>query len=47
MIQPTFLNIVVIGLSMVIFMFLWRMAASQLVSRNPESGLGKAMSVIL
>lgn len=47
MIQPTFLNIVVIGLSMVIFMFLWRMAAAGLVSRNPESGLGKAMSVIL
>lgn len=47
MIQPTALNIIVIGLSMVIFMFLWRMAAAALVSRNPESGLGKAMSVIL
>lgn len=47
MIQPTFLNIMVIGLSMVIFSFLWRMAASTLVSRNPDSGLGKAMAVVL
>jgi hypothetical protein len=45
MIQPTFLNILVIGLSMVIFVFLWRMAAAALVTRNPDSGLGKAMSV--
>ena len=47
MIQPTALNIIVIGLSMVIFAFLWRMAAMALVNRNPDSGLGKAMSVIL
>lgn len=47
MIQPTALNILVIGMSMVIFSFLWRMAASALISRNPDSGLGKAMSVIL
>lgn len=47
MIQPTFLNILVIGLSTVIFVFLWRMAAAALISRNPESGLGKAMAVIL
>lgn len=47
MIQPTALNILVIGMSMVIFSFLWRMAASALIARNPDSGLGKAMSVIL
>jgi hypothetical protein len=45
MIQPTFLNILIIGLSMVIFTFLWRMAAAALANRNPESGLAKAMSV--
>lgn len=47
MVQPTALNILVIGLSMVIFVFLWRMAAAALVNRNPDSGLGKAMAVIL
>lgn len=47
MVQPTALNIVVIGLSMVIFAFLWRMGASALINRNPESGLGKAMLTIL
>lgn len=47
MVQPTALNILVIGFSMVIFVFLWRMAASALVDRNPDSGLGKAMSTIL
>lgn len=47
MIQPTFLNILVIGLAMVIFTFLWRMAATSLLKRNPESGMGKAMLVIL
>lgn len=46
MVQPTALNIIIIGLSMVIFVFLWRMAAAALVSRNPDSGLGKAMSVV-
>jgi hypothetical protein len=47
MVQPTALNILVIGFSMVIFTFLWRMAAAALVSRNPDSGLGQAMSVVL
>lgn len=47
MVQPTALNILVIGLSMVVFTFLWRMAAASLVARNPDSGLGKAMAVIL
>lgn len=47
MIQPTALNILIIGFSSVIFVFLWRMAAAALVNRNPESGLGKAMATIL
>ncbi len=47
MVQPTALNILVIGFSVVIFSFLWRMAAAALVNRNPESGLGKAMATIL
>lgn len=47
MVQPTALNILIIGLSMVIFTFLWRMAAAALTNRNPDSGLGKAMAVIL
>lgn len=47
MIQPTALNILIIGFSMVIFTFLWRMAAAALVSRNSESGFGKAMATIL
>lgn len=46
-IQPTFLNIIIIGLSMVVFSFLWQMAAVALLARNPDSGLGKAMSVVL
>lgn len=47
MVQPTALNILVVGFMMVIFVFFWRMAAAALVSRNPDSGLGKAMAVIL
>jgi hypothetical protein len=47
MVQPTFLNILIIGFSAVIFTFLWRMAAAALVNRNPDSGLGKAMAVVL
>jgi hypothetical protein len=47
MVQPTFLNIIIIGLSLVVFAFLWRMGASALINRNPESGLGKAMLTIL
>lgn len=47
MVQPTALNILIIGLAVVIFSFLWRMSASALASRNPDSGLAKAMAVIL
>lgn len=47
MVQPTALNILIIGFSMIIFSFLWRMSASFLVDRNPDSGLGQAMANIL
>lgn len=47
MVQPTALNLLIIGFSMVIFTFFWRMAAAALTTRNPDSGMGKAMSVIL
>lgn len=47
MVQPTALNVLIIGLSMVLFVFFWRMAAIALTNRNPDSGLGKAMSVVL
>lgn len=46
MIQPSALNVLIIGLSVVIFSFLWRMASSHLVARNPESALGKGMASI-
>lgn len=47
MIQPTALNILIIGFAMIIFSFLFRMSAAYLVKRNPDSGLGKAMAVVL
>lgn len=46
MIQPTALNFVIVALFFVIFQFLWNMAAAALVSRNPESPVGKAMGVL-
>lgn len=47
MVQPTALNILIIGLSVVVFNFLWRMGAAALVNRNPDSGLGKAASTLI
>lgn len=47
MVQPTALNILIIGLSAVVFVWLWRMGAAALLVRNPESGLAKAMLVAL
>jgi hypothetical protein len=47
MVQPTALNVLVIGLAVVIFSFLWRMSAGALAKRNPDSGLAKAMAVII
>lgn len=45
MIMPSALNVIIIGLSVVIFAFLWRMAAAQL-SKN-GSPVGDAMAVAL
>lgn len=47
MVQPTALNLIVVGLMVVIFSFFWRMATAGLLARNPESGLGKGMSAII
>lgn len=46
-IQPTALNVLIIGLSTVIFTFMVRMLANTLADRNPESGLAKALSIVL
>jgi hypothetical protein len=43
MIQPSALNVLIIGFSMVIFTFFWRMLAAKL-SAGP---VGQAMAVIL
>ena len=45
MIQPTALNVIIIGLSMVIFSFLWRMTAAWVENRNPQ--LSGAMGTVL
>lgn len=45
MIRPSALNVVIIGFSMVIFTFLWRMLAAKLAEKgNP---IGDAMAVAL
>lgn len=46
MIQPSALNVVIVGAMMIIVIFMMRMAAAALVSRNPESGAGKALGAI-
>lgn len=46
MVQPTALNFIVIGLMVLIFNFVWRMAAGALVARNSESKLGAAMGAL-
>lgn len=43
MIQPSALNVLIIGVSVIIFSFLWRMLAA----RMSDSPLGGAMAVIL
>lgn len=43
MITPSALNVLIIGFSVVIFSFLWRMAAARM-SENP---IGQAMAVAL
>lgn len=46
MIVPSTMNVVIIGLSMVIFTFLWRMIAAFLVRKGYENTAG-AMAVAL
>jgi len=46
MIVPSTMNVIIIGLSMVIFTFLWRMAAAVLVRKGHENAAG-AMAVAL
>lgn len=43
MIQPSTLNVLIIGFSVVIFSFLWRMVAAKM----SESPIGQAMAAIL
>lgn len=43
MIHPSALNVLIIGFSMVIFTFLWRMAAAKMA----DGPVGQAMAVIL
>jgi hypothetical protein len=43
MIAPSALNVIIIGLSMVIFSFLWRMLAAKL----SDTSVGQAMAVAL
>lgn len=45
MVQPSALNVLIIGLSMVVFAFFWRMIAAKLSERG--SAIGDAMAVIL
>jgi len=45
MIMPSALNVLIIGASVVIFSFFWRMAAAKLAEKG--SALGDAMAVAL
>lgn len=45
MIQPSALNVLIIGFSMVIFAFFWRMAAAKFAEHG--SSVGDAMAVVL
>lgn len=43
-IRPTALNVLIIGLSVIVFNFVWRLLAGWAESRNPE--LAGAMGVV-
>ena len=45
MIQPSALNLIIVGLMMIIFTFLWRMGAAKLAEHN--IAVGDAMAVAL
>lgn len=44
MITPSALNVLIIGLSVVIFCFIWRMVAAHLSGR--DSAIGDAMAAV-
>lgn len=45
MVTPSALNLIIVGFMMVIFTFLWRMAAAKLSEKG--SPIGDAMAVVL
>lgn len=45
MVAPSFLNVIIVGLMMIIFTFLWRMLAAKLSENG--SPIGDAMAVVL
>ena len=45
MVQPSALNVIIVGLMMVIFVFFWRMIAAKLTEKG--SAIGDAMAVVL
>ncbi len=45
MVVPTALNVLIVGAMMIIFTFLWRMAAAKLSENG--SPVGEAMAVVL
>lgn len=45
MIQPSALNVLIIGLSVVLFVFIWRMVAAKLADQN--SPIADAMGSLL
>lgn len=45
MVTPSALNLVIVGMMMIIFTFLWRMAAAKLSEKG--SPIGDAMAVVL
>lgn len=45
MVTPSALNVLIIGFSMVIFAFIWRMVAAKLTEKG--SPIGDAMAVVL
>jgi hypothetical protein len=45
MVAPSALNVIIVGLMMVIFVFFWRMIAAKLTEKG--SAIGDAMAVVL
>lgn len=45
MVQPSALNLIIVGLMMIIFTFLWRMLAAKLAEN--DNPIGDAMAVAL